>query len=159
MALRRYGSLANIPSLDNDIWAEYQDTVTGNGLAQGLQIKKLYVDAGDTLIWHPQLPHGGSPIKDRRRTRFSWVIHTTPVGVPVYHQNVFFNPNREFATTPPWGYFEHDGRQIADMRPHGVAFSDRPYPVGRFKGTKIASIKEKSGFHSAKPSACPDGAS
>lgn len=133
MALRRYGSLDNIPQLDNDIWMEYQDTVTARGLAQGLQIKKLYVDAGDTLIWHPQLPHSGSAIKDKQRTRFSWVIHTTPVGVPVYHQNVFFNPRREFSTTPPWGYVESDGRKIADMRPFGVAFNDRPYPVDKFK--------------------------
>lgn len=133
MALRRYGSLEDIPSLDKDIWIEYQDTVTAQGLARGLQIKKLHVEAGDTLIWHPQLPHGGSPVKDSRRTRFSWVIHTTPVGVPVYHQNVFFNPKREFSTTPPWGYVDYDGRQIADMRPNGVAFNDKAYPVEKFK--------------------------
>ena len=133
MALRRYGSLENIPSLDNDIWMEYQDTVTANGVAKGLPIQKLYVEAGDTLIWHPQLPHRGSPIKDSSRTRFSWVVHTTPVGVPVYHQNVFFNPRREFSTTPPWGYIAEDGRQIADMRPNGVAFNDKVYPLEKFR--------------------------
>jgi len=132
MALRRYGSLDDIPRFDNEIWIEYQDTVTSRGREKGLPIKKLYVDSGDTLIWHPQLPHGGSPIKDPHRTRFSWVIHTTPVGVPVYNQNVFFNPTREFSTTPPWGYLDQDGRKIADMR-YGVAFNDKVYPLEQFK--------------------------
>lgn len=31
--------------------------------------------AGDVFIWHAQLYHGGSPIKDMKRTRKSMVIH------------------------------------------------------------------------------------
>jgi ectoine hydroxylase-related dioxygenase (phytanoyl-CoA dioxygenase family) len=132
MALRRYGSLDKIPTQDGDLWIEYQDTVVAAGRAEGLQVKKLYVDAGDSLIWHPQLPHGGSPIKDSRRTRFSWVMHTTPVGVPVYHQNVFFNPKQHFSEKAAWNYVEVDGRLVADFR-HGVGIGDRAYTLDQFR--------------------------
>jgi len=131
MAVRRYGSVEKVPSLDNDLWIEYQDTVVAQSVANGLEIKKLYVGPGDTLIWHPQLPHGGTAIKDLHRTRFSWVIHTTPVGVPVYHQNVFFNPKGSFSEKASWDYREIDGRYIADFR-HGVAFDSRTYSLDHF---------------------------
>jgi phytanoyl-CoA hydroxylase len=132
MALRRYRSLDNIPAIDGDIWNEYQDEVTALGLSRGLGIKKLYVNAGDSLIWHPQLPHGGSPIKDMRRTRFSLVTHNTPVGVPVYHQNAFFNPNKPFSEKAPWDYRMVDGRKISDIR--GVSFGHRrDYTLSQFR--------------------------
>ncbi len=120
MALRRYGSLDAIPNLDNDIWVEYQDQVVADAAAQGLPRKRVHVSAGDTLIWHPQLPHGGTPIKDMGRTRFSLVMHVTPDGVPVYHQNVFFAPSKPMPERAPWGYYDLDGRKIAD---HGGGVS------------------------------------
>ena len=86
-----------------------------------MPVKRLYVEAGDSLIWHPQLPHGGTPINDRSRTRFSLVLHNTPVGVPVYHQHAFFNPNKQFPEAPHWTYREVEGRQIADFR-YGISF-------------------------------------
>lgn len=133
MALRRYGTLENIPALDDEAWIEYQDTVTGQGKAQGMGVRKLHVQAGDTLIWHPQLPHGGSPIADKTRTRFSMVMHVTPMNVPVYHQNVFFNPKGEFSEKPHWQYYEVSGRGIVDQRPAGVGFGhETNYPVGDF---------------------------
>lgn len=133
MALRRFGSLDKIPNLDNDMWGEYQNAVVAEGRARGLQVKKLYVDAGDSLIWHPQLPHGGSPIKNLNRTRFSLVMHNTPVGVPVYHQNVFFHPSKQVSEKTPWGYREVDGRMIADFR-HGISFGHvKDYTLDQFQ--------------------------
>jgi phytanoyl-CoA hydroxylase len=133
MAVRRFGSLDAIPDLDNDIWIEYQDTVVAKGREMGLQVRHLHAEAGDTLIWHPQLPHGGTPIKDPTRTRYSLVMHTTPVGVPVYHQRAFFNPNAPFDTKAPWTYREVEGRQIADFR-HGVSFGhERNYTLEEFR--------------------------
>jgi ectoine hydroxylase-related dioxygenase (phytanoyl-CoA dioxygenase family) len=122
MALRRYSSLDKVPQQDSDLWIEYQDAVVAQGLAMGLQTKRLYVEAGDILIWHPQLPHGGTPIKDVSRTRFSWVLHTTPVGVPVYYQDAFFNPKNSLSEKAPWDYLERDGRSIADFSHSGVMF-------------------------------------
>jgi len=121
IALRRYASLDEIPQLDNDIWNDYQNAVVAQGRERGLQVKRLYVEAGDSLIWHPQLPHGGTPINDRNRTRFSLVMHNTPVGVPVYHQHAFFNPKKIFPETARWSYREVEGRQIADFQ-YGISF-------------------------------------
>lgn len=132
MALVRYGSLSKITDQDDDIWTEYQESVVSQGLARGLAVKRLHAEAGDSLIWHPQLPHGGTPIVDRSRTRFSLVMHNTPVGVPVYHQRAFFNPDAKLPETAAWAYREVDGRQIADFR-HGVSFDHHTnYPLDQF---------------------------
>ena len=121
MARRRYGSLDAVPQLDNDIWNEYQGAVAAQGVVRGLPLKRLHVQAGDALIWHPQLPHGGTPIRDFSRTRFSFVMHNTPVGVPVYHQDAFFRPSHALPEQAPWSYREVNGRKIADFT-HGISF-------------------------------------
>ncbi len=132
MAIRRYGSLEAVPNLDNDIWVEYQNAVVAGGSQQGLTRRKLHVKAGDTLIWHPQLPHGGTPIRDHARTRFSLVMHVTPEGVPVYHQNVFFAPSKPMPESAPWGYYDVDGRKLADHG-GGVSFGhERNYHRDQF---------------------------
>ncbi|GAA6137592.1 hypothetical protein NBRC116583_13390 [Arenicella sp. 4NH20-0111] len=40
-----------------------------------LQPETLFANKGDVLIWHSQLFHGGSPIKDKSKTRKSLVTH------------------------------------------------------------------------------------
>lgn len=138
MAQKRYGSLDAIPNLDGELWIEYQDKVVAAGRDHGLTARKLHVNAGDAVIWHPQLPHGGTPIADPTRTRFSLVMHVTPEGVPVYHQNVFFNPARAFPKTPAWGYYPYEGRQIADQR-FGVSFGhERDYRMDQFAPVQAA---------------------
>jgi phytanoyl-CoA hydroxylase len=133
MARRRYGSLDSIPPLDGQAWNEYQASVVAEGRRRGLLAKELHVEAGDALIWHPQLPHGGTPIKDPSRTRFSLVMHTTPAGVPVYHQQAFFNPSKPFPEQASWGYREENGRKIADFR-HGISFGHvNDYALDRFR--------------------------
>lgn len=123
MARRRYGTLDDVPSLDGALWQEYQNSVAQQGRERGLPVKELHVEAGDSLIWHPQLPHGGTPIKDLTRTRFSMVMHTTPMGVPVYHQNAFFHPSQELPERAAWTYREANGRMIADFR-NGISFDN-----------------------------------
>ena len=125
IARRRYDSLEKVPALDGDLWNDYQNAVTAQGKARGLPVKRLYVEPGDSLIWHPQLPHGGTPIKDRTRTRFSMVMHNTPVGIPVYHQQAFFNPQKPFSDKPGWTYRDVEGRQVAD-HPYGISFIGSP---------------------------------
>ena len=96
------------------------------GIAAGVHVQK-----GDTILWHPQLPHGGAPIRDLKRSRLSLVMHTTPRGVPVYHQDAFFNPARPFPTTAPWTYKPFQGRLYAS---HGaVSFGHVvDYPLETF---------------------------
>jgi phytanoyl-CoA hydroxylase len=139
LALRRFGALDKIPGMDGDAWMEYQNTVVEAGRARRLTVKKLHAQAGDSLIWHPQLPHGGTPIRDAARTRFSLVMHTTPVGVPVYHQNVFFAPSLPFSDKPAWSYREVEGRQIAEFG-HGVGFgNDRGYALSEFRQPELVA--------------------
>jgi len=109
IALKRFSTLEEIPPTSNDLWIDYQSEVVRRCEDAGLQIESLCVEAGDTVIWHPQLPHGGGPIADLAKSRFSFVMHTTPVGVPVYHQDKFFNPNAEAPIDAPWWYEEIEG--------------------------------------------------
>ena len=132
LAETHYGSLDKVAASDGDLWIKYQDSVVERCEKRGLTKKKLYVQAGDSLIWHPQLPHGGSPILDKTRTRFSLVIHTTPEGVPVYHQDAFFRPGTPYPETAPWSYYEFEGRKIANGQ--GISFGHiKGYPLSAFR--------------------------
>jgi phytanoyl-CoA hydroxylase len=109
MALARFGSLSKIPRISNELWVDYQSRVEQQCKEAGLTLESICVEAGDTVIWHPQLPHGGGPIPDLTKSRFSLVMHTTPIGVPVYHQDKFFNPNADVPVDAPWRYEEVGG--------------------------------------------------
>ena len=104
IALARFGSRSEIPPISNELWTDYQSRVEEQCKDAGLTLESICVEAGDTVIWHPQLPHGGGPIADLAKSRFSLVMHTTPVGVPVYHQDKFFNPNADAPMDAPWQY-------------------------------------------------------
>ncbi|MBT9486715.1 MAG: phytanoyl-CoA dioxygenase family protein [Rubrivivax sp.] len=75
--------------------------------------KILDLRAGDTVIWHPELPHGGSPANNPDLTRWSSVFHCAPVAVQVHQHDRFFLHAGE--TPPPdrYGYFERFGRHFA----------------------------------------------
>ena len=90
--------LYEIPQLDNNLWNCYQDTVAKTCLRKGLSKKQVYMKKGQTLIWHPLLPHAGGKIRKDGATRKSIVFHTVPIGVPVYRCNVFFNYNLQKVT-------------------------------------------------------------
>ena len=117
----------SIPPNSNDLWTRYQDAVWQQCQGQRLAPEPLCAKKGDTIIWHPQAPHGGAEIRDLRRTRYSLVMHTTPIGVPVYHQDVFFNPSKPVDDQAPWEYVSLGERRYADF--HGISFEHkRSYP-------------------------------
>ncbi len=107
------GAGVPVPTDSPDLWNAYQNAVTRQGQRLGLKVVNLPVKKGTTIIWHPQLPHGGAPIKDIKRTRFSFVMHTTPEGAPVYHHHAFFAPDAPFPERAPWKYETRDGRKYA----------------------------------------------
>jgi phytanoyl-CoA hydroxylase len=109
IALELFPNLESVPSASQQLWDNYQSKLWEACRERGLEKSIVPVTAGDTIIWHPQLPHGGSHIHDLSRTRFSFVMHTTPVGVPVYHQDVFFNPNKSVPLDSSRGYAQFDG--------------------------------------------------
>lgn len=139
IARKYYPDLDKMPSGDERLWVEYQDTVVAKCRRLGLQECEAHVKAGDTVIWHPQLPHGGAQHLDKARTRCSLVMHTTPYGMPVYHMDVYFNPNKQASEQPRWGYLPMDhvpegaGRFYADQGPNVDVAHKEIVPVSRFK--------------------------
>lgn len=147
IAMRLFGSLDNIPAMSNDLWMEYQGQVDQQCKDAGLELQSLYVNAGDTIIWHPQLPHGGGPIADMTKSRFSLVMHTTPVGAPVFHQDRFFNPRGDAPLDAPWQYEQAAGayRVIHDR----VDFDHKEsFAVAEFN---VPPLEVKAGEAANKP--------
>lgn len=68
----------------------YFELVAGECAARGLKLTHHYPRKGDTLVWHPALPHGGAAILDPRLSRRSIVFHYIPQGVPIHGAPVFF---------------------------------------------------------------------
>lgn len=80
-----------------------------------------FMRKGDVLIWHPQLPHGGSPIKRPELTRKSVVFHYMPENSPMHGVEAFFS--EKFPNTPN-GYRWENGRAVID---HGSPRFDHNY--------------------------------
>jgi len=63
-------------------------------------IQADFMQKGDVLIWHPQLPHGGSPILRPGATRRSIVFHYMPRGTPVLGIDAFFSDEFPASESP-----------------------------------------------------------
>lgn len=124
LARQRYADLGAVPSFSKELWDDYQTSVTHAGRTAGLEERVVRMKKGDTLIWHALAPHGGTPIADPQRTRFSIVFHTVPQGLAVYHGDVFYNPDhpRNRTVESGWLYRCEQGRMYPMLGdPH---FSD-----------------------------------
>jgi phytanoyl-CoA hydroxylase len=131
MARQFYTDLASIEPSSDCLWHAYQEQIARECQRAGLSAEAICVNKGDTIIWHPQAPHGGADIRDLRRTRYSLVMHTTPIGVPVYQHNVFFHPSKTVSDKAPWSYVLRDNRQYADFR--DVSFGhQQPHSINEF---------------------------
>jgi len=106
-----------IPDNSDELWIAYQTLVAQSGERHGLTRRTVPIKKGETIIWHPQLPHGGSPILDPERTRLSLVQHVTPKKYQVYGLDAFFKPHKTLPTEGTWTYAEMSGRSFVD---HGV---------------------------------------
>jgi hypothetical protein len=73
----------------------------------------LDMAVGDTVIWHPDMPHGGSQASDPSRTRWSSVFHCSPMDVQVHQHDRFFTHNDSSPPSDRYGYFERFGRPVA----------------------------------------------
>lgn len=102
----------------SELWDNYQKDIIDMCMKNGLSIEQIPVNKGDIIIWHPQLPHGGSTIIDKNSTRYSTVFHTTAIGVPLYQMEAFFDKNH-FDKLPDknsWAYKNHNNRKYVDHR-------------------------------------------
>jgi len=81
----------------------YREYMTREVEKRGLKPEVFCAKNGDVFIWHSQLYHGGTAIKDMKRTRKSLVVHFFLVG------------DRPWKTRKAndWGYF-------MDRAPHAV---------------------------------------
>ncbi len=70
----------------------YFSVVEGACKDAGLQAVEFYPKKGDTLIWHPELVHGGGRITNKGCSRRSLVFHCKPKWTPIYGKNEFFDP-------------------------------------------------------------------
>ena len=84
-------------------------------LNAGLQLETFTPEKGDTLIWLPELPHGGSPRNNPAASRRSMVFHYIPRGIPIHGVNEFFDSNKPIFTKENYGVRVKNGVRLIDM--------------------------------------------
>lgn len=125
-----YGPDDKIDDFDQRLWDGYQTEVIRQCDEVGLKRLVVPMAPGDTLIWHPHLPHGGSPIIDCHRSRLSMVNHVIPEDVSVSGLKVFFG-KAEAPERAQYSYLMHDDRNF--LRHANVEFQHRdPHPASEF---------------------------
>jgi hypothetical protein len=105
------------------LWSSYQLHIEQICAASGGAPETIPVSKGDVIIWHPLLPHGGARILDRKRTRHSMVMHVSPYNVPVFVEDVFFDPAAHDAarTESGWLYNTFENRRYVSQTFASVA--------------------------------------
>jgi len=78
-----------------------------------LQSTTLHANKGDVLIWHSQLFHGGSPIKDKSKTRKSLVTH--------------YFTNEDFPQENPPRVCENGGYMARAAQPVGYEYKPKSW--------------------------------
>lgn len=127
----RYYSFGDeINPIDQRLWDDYQNETIK--LCDEIGLKKIVVPmkAGDTLIWHPHLPHGGSKIVERHRSRLSVVNHVIPEQVSVNGLDVFYG-NKVPSDSPNYHMQLENGRNFLIHNEVSFAHAD-PKPVTHF---------------------------
>lgn len=109
--VKRMGKESDKDSLINEALEQYYGDVIRGSESFGAPVR-VPLKKGDVAIWHPQLPHGGSPAVNPEMTRRSMVFHCTPASKQVYQQDVFFSHR---GRTPPPRYLfrEYRARKMA----------------------------------------------
>ena len=78
------------PSLVDTMFLNYNAQIQNYISKNRLKDKLLIIKKGDVAIWHPELPHGGSPICGVKRSRKSMVAHYIPEGAYIQTVGYFF---------------------------------------------------------------------
>lgn len=81
-----YNTGNTVLQIGNDNYKNYEQKIAGIININHLQPKVFRPKKGDVLIWHANLLHGGSIIKDASKTRKSMVAHYYAKGVLCYHE-------------------------------------------------------------------------
>ena len=67
-------------------YTDYEDVLEKLVIDRKFERKEFYAKKGDILVWHANLIHGGSPIRDKNSTRKSMVVHYYASDVIKYHE-------------------------------------------------------------------------
>ena len=131
IARKFYKETEKINPFDQRLWDEYQTQLQAQWEDAGLEVEEIAFKKGDSVIWNPQTPHGGSVILDPKRTRLSFVMHVTPPNIPVYHQDVFFSDITPSAKAK-WNYKKIENRRYIE---HGhISFAHQgEYTIDELK--------------------------
>ncbi|HUB88328.1 MAG TPA: phytanoyl-CoA dioxygenase family protein [Dyella sp.] len=113
LARELFPNQESIPKISDKGFAGYQAEVQRLSDAHGLSAREVHVRRGDVILWHPSMFHGGMPHLTKNRPRRSLVMHITPMGVPVYQLDVFFQPSKPVPDRASWRYYRHRDRKIA----------------------------------------------
>ena len=83
--------------------------------AKNLKVVEYYAKKGDTLIWHPEMPHGGASILNAGQSRRSIVFHYIPEGVPIHAPDVFFGVRGRIRKTQNYRTVDFGVRPVIDQ--------------------------------------------
>ncbi len=83
--------------------------------ASGLQLEKFRPKKGDTLLWLPELPHGGWSRERDDATRRSIVFHYIPTDVPIHGVGEFFDSSKSLFVGPNYPVRTRNGVRMIDM--------------------------------------------
>lgn len=108
-----YPNKGKIDAYSSELWDLYQRSVQQSCESKGYKKEQVYVNKGDSIIWHPQLPHGGAKIIDHSRSRRSLVCHVTPENMPVFHQDKFFDRQQKLDQKSSWCFATKNDRKYA----------------------------------------------
>jgi len=133
IARQKHSNLADIKSIDDDLWGLYQSKIASLCAQHGLTPQTVPVNKGDTLIWHPLLVHGGAKIRDVQRTRRSLVVHTIPKDVGVYQSDVFFNVNRKVNKQVRGQYITVDDRLLTEYNSLSIGHSHESFDFSQLR--------------------------
>lgn len=77
--LQFYAKQTEIPPINQARFNAYQERLSQQYAKARLREKRFTLQAGDALIWHPLLAHGGETIRDKHASRQSVVLHFSSV--------------------------------------------------------------------------------
>jgi phytanoyl-CoA hydroxylase len=128
---RHYKSGDVFNQYDPRLWDDYQAAVAAQCETHGLERRVVPMEPGDTLIWHPHLPHGGSPILEKHRSRLSMVNHVIPHDTPVSGMDVFYG-HRPSPENANYSYIDFGGRKFLHHVNVEFAHAD-PHPADEYR--------------------------
>ncbi|WP_397579774.1 phytanoyl-CoA dioxygenase family protein [Sphingorhabdus sp.] len=109
--IARDGNLYDDPGITIE---NYFARVEQECIDSGLTLEKYTPRKGDTLIWLPELPHGGSARKEGL-SRKSMVFHYIPRGVPIHGVNEFFDKTKSLYINENYSVRQLEDARMIDM--------------------------------------------